>query len=334
MKTCVVTGAGGFIGSHLVERLVEDGWQVRALARYGSTGRAGFLDELRPTLRDAVEVVLGDVRDAEQVRELLTGREVVFHLAALIGIPYSYRAPRSYLDVNVRGTLNVLEAARAAGARVVLASTSEVYGTAQYTPMDEAHPLRPQSPYAASKVAADQLALSYHRSFGLPVVVVRPFNTYGPRQSRRAVLPTIVTQALAREDGVIELGALSPRRDLCFVEDTARGFALAGSAPGIEGETVNLATGRSVSIGELVEAVLAQLGRPELEVRTAEERLRPANSEVELLLGEASKAAQLLGWRPEVPLEAGLARVIEHVRGELARADAGLRPRQTVSYGV
>ena len=302
----LVTGAAGFIGSHLVERLVADGHTVRALVRYNSRGSHGWLPEIAGY--DGVEVLSGDVRDAEQMRRMLGGCSVVFHLAALIGIPYSYDAPRSYIDTNVVGTLNVLEAARDAGARVVQTSTSEVYGTAQRWPMDETHPMRAQSPYAASKIAADQLALSYHRSFGLPVTVVRPFNTFGPRQSSRAVIPTILSQLLAgREE--IRLGSLHPTRDFNFVLDIAAGFCAAGRSDAAVGEVVNLGTGHEVAIKEIVEVAGALLGMKASAV-VDQNRVRPKASEVDRLVCDATKARDTLGWAPEFAGADGFSRAI------------------------
>ncbi len=315
MATCLVTGAAGFIGSHLVEDLVRSGWDVRALVRYTSGENLGMLDRLEDAVLDAVEIGFGDIRDADRVENLMRGRDAVFHLAALIGIPYSYAAPRSYVDVNVAGTQNVLEAARrGATERVVLASTSEVYGTAEYTPIDEQHPLHPQSPYAATKVAADQLGLSYQRSFGTPVVLVRPFNTYGPRQSYRAVIPTIIGQAVTRQDGRIELGALTPKRDFVYVSDTARGFRLAAGADDAVGHVVNLATGQAISIGELARMVLDMTGKPDDAVVSREERIRPPDSEVEVLLGSADRAREMLDWEPEVEFEEGLKLAMDDFR--------------------
>lgn len=308
-KRVLVTGAGGFIGSHLVERLVREGARARALVRYGSTGSWGWLD--RSSCKAEVEVVAGDVRDAERVRAALEGVEVVFHLAALIGIPYSYEAARSYLQVNVEGTLNVLQAARAVGARVVHTSTSEVYGTARRVPIDEEHPLEAQSPYAASKIGADQLAGSFHRAFGLPVATVRPFNAFGPRQSARAVIPAIITQALWRPE--VRLGRLDPTRDFNFVADTVDGFVRAGARDEALGQVVNLSTGREVTIGETARLVLRLLGK-ELPVVEEASRVRPAGSEVERLCGANGRAERLLGWRPTTTLEEGLAATIEWIR--------------------
>lgn len=315
LKTCLVTGAAGFIGSHLVEDLVRAGWNVRALVRYSSTGFRGMLDRLDAQVLGSVEVMYGDIRDSGQMDALIRGCDAVFHLAALIGIPYSYSAPRSYVEVNVSGTQNVLDAVRRnAIGRVVMASTSEVYGSAMYTPIDESHPLHPQSPYAASKVAADQLGLSYQRSFGTPVALVRPFNTFGPRQSYRAVIPTIIGQALSRDDGRIELGALSPRRDFVYVADTARGFRLAADSDAAVGQVVNLASGQSISVGDLAARVLDLTDNPDFRVESKQERVRPPDSEVDELLGDATRAEELLGWKPEVTLDEGLRLAIEDFR--------------------
>jgi len=312
-RRVLVTGADGFIGSHLAERLAAEGARVRAFVWYNSFGRWGWLDD--SPVRDALEVVAGDVTDAEFVRGAVADCEVVFHLAALIAIPYSYSAPRSYVRTNVEGTLNVLQAAREAGVgRVVHTSTSEVYGTARVVPIAEDHPLTGQSPYAASKIAADKMAEAFHLSFGLPVVTVRPFNTYGPRQSARAVIPTIVSQAL--RGGPVRLGNLHPTRDLTYVADTVEGFVRAGAAAGVEGRTINLGSGRETSIGGLVELVGTVLGR-KLECAVEAERVRPETSEVERLLADAALARQLLGWTPAVELPAGIERTVEWIRAHL-----------------
>lgn len=321
MERVLVTGAGGFIGSHLVEGLLERGDRVRAMVRYTSTSGAGFLDQVSPRLRDRLEIFPGDVRDARAVRQAATDCARVYHLAALIGIPYSYVAPDSYVAVNIQGTLNVLEAARDLGTgRVVVTSTSEVYGTARYTPIDEEHPLQAQSPYAATKVGADQLALSYHRTFGTPVTVVRPFNTYGPRQSARAVIPTIITQALAAD--AIRLGSLDPVRDLVYVKDTVAGFLALADAPACVGQVTNLATGAGVTVGELVERVLAIVGRPLPVIPTAE-RQRPATSEVFRLLGSAAQAQARAGWRAATDLDAGLRQTVDWLRANLSAYRVG-----------
>ncbi len=309
----LVTGADGFIGSHLVERLVAEGASVRAFCFYNSAGSWGWLDDVPDSVRGAIDVVLGDIRDARFVDEAMSGITVAFHLAALIAIPYSYVAPESFVDTNVRGTLNVLEAARRANVgRVIHTSTSEVYGTPGTLPITEGHPLNAQSPYAATKVAADQLALAYQRSFALPAVVLRPFNTFGPRQSQRAVLPTMIRQLLAGREEV-RLGRLDPRRDLTFVADTVDGFIRAATVAGIDGQVIQLGTGRSESIGELFALVCRLLG---VEARPVEEaaRLRPDASEVLVLQSDPSRARELLGWRAETSLEDGLRRTIEWLR--------------------
>jgi NAD dependent epimerase/dehydratase len=314
-RQVLVTGAGGFIGSHLAETLARAGAKVRAFVRYNSRGDHGWLELTDPELADAIEVFRGDLANPEAVAGALEGCEVVFHLGALIPIPYSYRHPREFVTANVVGTLNLLEAARRSELRrVVQTSTSEVYGTAQSVPIDEEHPLHPQSPYAASKVGSDQLALSFQRSFGTPVVVARPFNTFGPRQSARAVIPTIVTQALARD--VVELGSTSPTRDFLYVEDTALGLMACGAADGVEGEVINLGSGAEISIGDLADRILGLLGR-EVPVVQDEERLRPPDSEVDRLLASTEKAKRLLGWEPAVDLDEGLRRTIEWLTGSL-----------------
>ena len=309
----LVTGADGFIGSHLVERLVAEGARVRAFCLYNSRGSAGWLDELEPDVRARIDIRLGDIRDALAVERASEGMEVVFHLAALIAIPYSYTAVESFVDTNVRGTMHMLEAARRSGVRrVIQTSTSEVYGTPQSLPIRETHPLNAQSPYAATKVASDQLALAYHRSFELPVVVLRPFNTYGPRQSDRAVLPTMLRQLLAGRTQ-IRLGRLDPRRDLTYVADTVDGFVRAALADGIDGETIQLGTGRAESIGELFELANQLLGSS-ASVVTDPARLRPDASEVMVLQSDPEKARRLLGWEARTTLEAGLAATIEWLR--------------------
>ncbi|MEX0688965.1 MAG: GDP-mannose 4,6-dehydratase [Pirellulales bacterium] len=313
----LVTGAGGFIGSHLVDTLVRAGTRVRALVHYNSAGRRGQLDDLPPDVLDHVEVIAGEIADPACVQAAVRGCGRVFHLAALIGIPYSYRAPQSYVRTNVDGTLNVLEACRAAGVeRLVHTSTSEVYGSPESVPIDESHRLKPQSPYAATKAAADFLALSYQASFGIPVVVVRPFNTYGPRQSARAVIPTVITQALAT--GRVRLGATDTLRDFLFVADTARGFLAAGAAPGIEGMVIHLGTGVGTPIHQIVAAVAGMLGR-RLEVESDPGRIRPPASEVDRLVCSAERARRLLGWVPEIDLPTGLARTLEWIRAHSAR---------------
>jgi NAD dependent epimerase/dehydratase len=314
--SCVlVTGAGGFIGGHLVERLVREGARVRALCRYNSRNERGTLDWLEPDVTSQVEVVLGELRDIESVATAVEGVEVVLHLAAQIAIPYSYVNPRDFFEVNVLGALNVAQAALRHGARrVVHTSTSEVYGSARTIPITEEHPLEPQSPYAASKVAADKLMDSYHRSFGLPVCVLRPFNTYGPRQSERAVLPTMLRQLLAGRTE-IRLGRLDPRRDLTFVGDTVDGFVRAATAAGIDGETIQLGTGRAESIGELFALACRLVG---VEARAVEDpaRMRPDASEVLVLCSDPSRAREILGWEAATSLEDGVAATIDWLRNQ------------------
>jgi NAD dependent epimerase/dehydratase len=312
----LVTGAGGFIGSHLTELLVEKGHRVRALVHYNSRNDWGWL-EGSPIVKD-IEVVLGDVRDFAAIYRAMNGCHAVFHLAALIGIPYSYESPLSYVRTNIEGTYNVLEAARQLSlGEVIVTSTSETYGTAQYVPVDERHPLVGQSPYSATKIAADQLALSYHRSFGLPVKIARPFNVYGPRQSARAVVPTITVQILSgiRE---IRLGSLRPTRDLTYVKDTAWGFHEIFRSDALRGEITNVGTNTEISVGELVETI-ARLLRVEVTVVQDDQRVRPAASEVERLRCDNAKILGLTGWRPRHTLEQGLGETIEWLKRNQAR---------------
>lgn len=317
-KNVLVTGAGGFIGSHLTEALVREGANVKALVRYNSLGTAQWL-EGSPILPE-IEIVRGDICDQDLVMSAMEGVETAFHLAALIGIPYSYEAPRSYVSTNVVGTLNVLQAGRSSGVGcVVNVSTSEVYGSARYVPIDEAHPVQGQSPYSASKIGAEKLAESYHCSFGLPIVNVRPFNTYGPRQSTRAVVPTIITQCLAGD--TVKLGSLHPTRDLSFVSDTVGGFLRAAQTPAALGKTVNLGTGHEISIGDLVVLISELVGR-EVRVETDSQRLRPEGSEVDRLLVDNSLARKLLDWEPSVVLADGLAKTIAWLRENRNRFDA------------
>ena len=308
-KKILVTGADGFIGSHLVERLIERGLSVRAFTYYNSFNSWGWIDTFPDELRAKLEVFSGDIRDATCVREAVRDCDVVFHLAALIAIPYSYRSPESYVETNIRGTLNVVQAVKDFGVRrVVVTSTSEVYGTAQEIPITEEHRLHAQSPYAATKIAADQLALSFHRSFGTPVAVIRPFNTYGPRQSLRAVIPTVITQ-LAVGKNKINLGALSPTRDFNFVVDTAEAFIHVAECDECIGEVVNVGSGAEISIGDLVGKLARLMGR-EVEIVSDEERLRPETSEVFRLLADSSRIRRLTKWRAENDLDQGLNKTI------------------------
>jgi UDP-glucose 4-epimerase len=317
-QTVLVTGADGFIGSHLVEGLLAAGAKVRAFCLYNSHGSWGWLEDAPPADQARIDVRLGDIRDARFVEATLEGVDVVFHLAALIAIPYSYVAPESFIDVNVRGTLNVLEAARRQRVRrFVHTSTSEVYGTPGELPIRETHPLNAQSPYAASKVAADQLVLAYHMSYGVPATVLRPFNTYGPRQSTRAVLPTILSQ-LAAGKTEVQLGRVDTRRDLTFVADTVEGFLRAGTADGIEGQTIQLGTGRAVSIAELFEMACRVLG-VSASIVTEPRRVRPDASEVLVLESDPARARQRLGWQAQVSLEEGLARTVAWLKSSSTR---------------
>jgi len=313
----LVTGGGGFIGSHLVERLVLDGARVRALCRYNSRGDRGAIDWLDPGVRGEVEVVFGDIRDAESVAGALVGADCVFHLAAQIAVPYSFDNPRDFLETNVLGTLNVGLAARDAGtSRVLHVSTSEVYGTATRLPMDESHPLEPRSPYAVSKLAGEKLMSSFHWSFDLPVAVVRPFNTYGPRQSARALVPTVITQAL--DANGLSVGALYPTRDLLYVSDTVSGLVAAAESPSAVGRTISLGTGRETSMHEVVALVMRLLGR-DLSVGMDAGRVRPHESEVDQLVCDPNLAHDLLGWSAQVTLDEGIERTIDWIRRNLGR---------------
>lgn len=319
-KRVLVTGAGGFIGSHLTERLVKLGGSVRALVHYNALGSRGWLDH--SPLGKTLEVVAGDVTDRDSMQQAMQGREIVFHLAALIAIPYSYQAPASYVRTNVEGTLNLLQCARDAGVECfVHTSTSEVYGTAQRVPIDESHPLQGQSPYSASKIGADKMAEAVQLSFGLPVVTVRPFNTFGPRQSARAVVPTIITQLLAGAN--VSLGKTTPTRDLNFIENTLDGFVLAGSSPAAIGKTINLGSGREIGIGDLALLIARLMDRP-IQIEREDERLRPEGSEVHRLLADNRLARELLGWEPRVSLESGLERTIEWIRQNPERYRPGV----------
>lgn len=309
-RKVLVTGAGGFIGSHLAEALAEAGADVTAMVHYNSGSLIGDL-AFKRNARERMRIISGNVEDSDFMVHAIEGQEIVFHLAALIAIPYSYVAPRSYVRTNVEGTLNVLEAARRLGtARVVHTSTSEVYGTAQRVPIDESHPLQGQSPYSASKIGADKLAESYYRSFGTPVVTVRPFNTFGPRQSARAFIPTIISQALGRDE--IRLGALTPERDMTFVNDSVAGFIAAGTAPGVEGMTINLGTGETHSVGWFAERIQTLMGLDKPIVQD-EQRFRPGLSEVHKLVSDNSLARRVMGWEPTTSLDDGLGRTIAFV---------------------
>lgn len=317
-KKILVTGADGFIGSHVAEILVQNGYEVRAFAFYNSFNSWGWLDTLPKAIMDHVEVFTGDIRDPNGVRTALRGCRAVFHLAALIAIPFSYHSPDSYVDTNIKGTLNVLQAARDLGTeRVLVTSTSEVYGTARYVPIDEKHPFQGQSPYSATKIGADRLTESFYRSFGLPVTIVRPFNTYGPRQSARAVIPSIIIQLLSGKTE-IRLGSLTPTRDFNYVKDTARGFYEIFKSDQTIGEEINIASQQEISIGDLANELIRQI-HPGAKVVCDMERIRPEKSEVNRLLGSNEKIRRLTDWAPEYTLEQGLAETIVFLRENLSR---------------
>jgi len=309
-KKFLITGADGFIGSHLVEKLIEDGHKVKAFVYYNSFNSWGWLDTLPKDILSQIEIFAGDVRDPNGVRTAVKGVDMIYHLAALIAIPYSYHSPDSYVDTNVKGTLNVLQAARDYNIeRVIVTSTSEVYGTALYVPIDEKHPKQGQSPYSASKIGADAMADSFYRSFNLPVTIVRPFNTFGPRQSARAVIPTIITQLLAGKTD-IKLGALHPTRDLLFVKDTACGFVEIANSPKTIGHEINIATQQEISIQDLAQSLI-NIINPAAKIISDDVRLRPEKSEVERLLGAADKIKSLTNWQPKYNLQEGLKQTIE-----------------------
>lgn len=318
MKKILVTGADGFIGSHLTEQLVKSGYQVKAFAYYNSFNTWGWLDSLPKEIMDNVDVFTGDIRDPNGVREAMTGCQAVFHLAALIAIPFSYHSPDAYVDTNIKGTLNVLQAARLLETeRILVTSTSEVYGTAQYVPIDEKHPYQGQSPYSATKIGADRLAESFYRSFGLPITIVRPFNTFGPRQSARAVIPTIITQLLVGKEE-IKLGALTPTRDFNYVKDTANGFIEIYRSDKTIGEEINIATQKEISIGQLGNELIRQIN-PNARIICDEQRLRPEKSEVNRLLGSNEKIRALTDWFPKYTFEQGLAETIAFFKDNLEK---------------
>ncbi len=312
MESILVTGADGFIGSHLTEELVKLGYQVKAFVFYNSFNTWGWLDTLPEEIMKHVEIFQGDIRDPNGVAEALSGCDAVFHLAALIAIPFSYHSPDAYVDTNIKGTLNVLQAARKQMTRVLVTSTSEVYGTAQYVPIDEKHPYQGQSPYSATKIGADRLAESFFRSFNLPVTIVRPFNTYGPRQSARAVIPTIITQLLAGKKE-IKLGSLTPTRDFNYVKDTVNGFIEIYKSDKTIGQEINIATQKEISIGQLAEELIAQMN-PDAKIICDEQRLRPEKSEVNRLLGSNQKIKLLTDWVPRYTFEQGIAETIEWMK--------------------
>lgn len=313
----LVTGAGGFIASQLVERLTSKGAKVKAFVRYNSRNDPGFLNLIPPAILSKVEIIAGDLRDSHALRQAVVGTSLVFHLGALIAIPYSYLHPKEVIETNIMGTFNVLSNAKDAQVkRVIHTSTSEVYGSALYVPIDEKHPLQGQSPYSASKIGADKIAESFYLSYDLPVVTVRPFNTYGPRQSARAVIPTIISQALTRD--IIQLGNLDTCRDLTFIDDTVNGFLAAAKADNVLGETINLGFGQDIRIGDLANEVISQVGR-EVKIVVDSNRFRPEKSEVLRLVSDNSKAKRLLGWEPQISLKEGLKITIDWVRENIHR---------------
>lgn len=332
VKKILVTGADGFIGSHLVEALIGRGYDVRAFIMYNSLGSWGWLDSLDRHLRDGLDVFAGDVRDPHGIKTAMQGCDVVFHLAALIAIPYSYHSPDTYIETNVKGTLNVMQAARELGVeKVVHTSTSEVYGTAHFVPITEEHPLQAQSPYSASKIGADQVAWSFYASFDTPVAIVRPFNTYGPRQSARAVIPTIITQ-IASGKRRIKLGALHPTRDFNYITDTVRGFIAAAKSNASIGEVINVGSGFEISIGDLAHLTAEAMGT-EIEIETDDVRLRPEKSEVERLLASNEKAADLLDWKPDYGSREGLKRGLR-ATAEWFADEANLRRYKAEVYNL
>ena len=320
-RRALVTGAAGFVGSHLVEELIERGYEVRGFVRYTSTNSVGYLDELPATKRAAVEIIAGDLRDGEAIRQAAQGCDVIFHLAALVGIPYSYVHPLETIETNVMGTVNVLMAARDLGVgRLIHTSTSEVYGTALYVPIDEGHPLQGQSPYSASKIGAEKIVESFHASFNLPTTVIRPFNVYGPRQSTRAVIPTIITQALVKQE--IRLGNFDATRDFTFVKDTVNGFIMASESDAAIGKTVNVGSNTEISIGEIAEKIIRLVGR-EVTLIQEEKRIRPTKSEVQRLWAENKLAKEIFGWQPQVSFDEGLQQTITWISHNLDKYRVG-----------
>lgn len=331
-KRILVTGADGFIGSHLTEGLVRSGCNVKAFVLYNSFNSWGWLDSLPSDLRSELDVFAGDIRDPNGVRQAMQGCDIVLHLAALIAIPYSYHSPDTYVDTNIKGTLNILQAARELGIeRVVHTSTSEVYGTAKYVPITEDHPLHGQSPYSATKIAADQLALSFYRSFGTPVAIIRPFNTYGPRQSARAVIPTIITQ-LASGQRRLKLGALHPTRDFNYVQDTVRGFTAIAESDKAVGEVINIGSNFEISIGDTV-TLIAEIMGVDVEIAIDAQRLRPALSEVERLWADNAKARELVGWEPRYAGREGLKRGLAETAAWFSNPE-NLKNYKTGSYNI
>jgi NAD dependent epimerase/dehydratase len=309
-RKVLVTGSDGFIGSHLVEMLLREGFDVRAFVYYNSFNSWGWLDTLSKDEIGSIEVVTGDVRDPNGIRRAVKGIDTVYHLAALIGIPFSYDSPDLYIDTNIKGTLNILQASRDQDvSKIIVTSTSEVYGTAQYVPIDEKHPCQGQSPYSASKIGADRIAESFYRSFGMPIIIARPFNTYGPRQSARAVIPTIITQLLAGKN-MIRLGSTHPTRDLNYVSDTCAGFMALAQCERAIGKEVNIGSGREISIGELAKTIIGYIN-PDAQILSDDDRIRPKESEVERLLCDNSLIREMTGWKPIIPLEDGIQKTIE-----------------------
>ncbi len=313
-RKVLVTGADGFIGSHLTEKLINLGCEVKALSYYNSFNYWGWLEDIRNI--DSIEVLSGDIRDTEYIRKITKGVDIIFHLAALIAIPYSYHAPQSYVDTNIKGTLNVCLAAKENNCRLIHTSTSEVYGTAQYVPIDEQHPLQAQSPYSATKIGADALAMSFYHAYNLPVTIARPFNTYGPRQSARAVIPTIIAQALTTTNNQIKLGSLTPVRDMNYVADTVNGFISSAESLDSIGQVFNFGSGKGIDIGELARSII-RIINPKISILTDEKRIRPQKSEVMKLICNNRKARSVLNWQPEFSLNSGLQKTIEFVESHL-----------------